>query len=186
MRCRIALSFSILIFASSLVSAAGGGGENQVTDTQDTGISKVLFDDVFYGNQDFVIEVELDADSNISSIQISTQICVNSGLCYPPEPQDLVRDNSTGIWRVTVSPMNDQTYLNWNFVLNDGENETKIPENGWGWKVWSDCWFDGENWGGENENNGACGEDDAQNTPTIGAIGVIVTVLVAAVVIIRR
>ena len=186
MRGRIALSFSILIFASTLVSAAGGGGENQVTDTQDTGISEISFPDVFYGNQDFIIEVKLDADSNISSIQISTQICVNSGLCYPPEPQDLVQNNATGIWSAVVSPMNDQTYLNWNLVLSDGENDTRIPENGWGWKVWSDCWFDGENWGGENENNGVCGENDTQNTPTIGAIGVTITLLIAAVVIYRR
>ena len=66
MRGRIALSFSILIFASTLVSAAGGGGENQVTDIQDTGISEISFPDVFYGNQDFIIEVELDSNSNIS------------------------------------------------------------------------------------------------------------------------
>tara|TARA_B100000902_G_scaffold22557_6_gene27266 strand:- start:7356 stop:7916 length:561 start_codon:yes stop_codon:yes gene_type:complete len=186
MRGRIAISISILIFASSVVSAAGGGGENQVTDLQDTGISEVTFSNVFYGNQDFLISVQLEENSNISSIEISTQICVNSGLCYPPESQNLVKDNSTEIWSVSVSPMNGQTYVNWNFVLNEGENDTRIPETGWGWKVWSDCWFDGENWGGENENGGTCGQIVAENTPATGVIAAAMSVFIAAIVIRHR
>ena len=69
MRTSIALSISILILASTVVSAAGGGGENQVTDIQNSDISEVTFSEVFYGNQDFDISVRLDDDSNISSIQ---------------------------------------------------------------------------------------------------------------------
>ena len=150
MRTSIALSISILILASTVVSAAGGGGENQVTDIQNSDISEVTFSDVFYGNQDFDISVRLDDDSNISSIQIWTQICVNSGLCYPPNPQDMVKDNATGIWTAQVDPIDDQTYVNWYFDLIEGENNTRIPDTGWGWKVWSDCWFDSEKCGGEN------------------------------------
>ena len=186
MKGRFVLMVSILFFASSFASAAGSGGENQVTNTQNTGISEVSFSDVFYGSQDFLIDVQLENNSNISSIRISTQICVNSGLCYPPVSQDLVKNNQTGKWSVSITPMNDQTYLNWNFVVSDGENETKIPESGWGWKVWSDCWFDGENWGGENENDGVCGEIVSENTPALGAIGVTMTLLVAAAIIHRR
>ena len=43
MRTSIALSISILILASTVVSAAGGGGENQVTDIQNSDISEVTF-----------------------------------------------------------------------------------------------------------------------------------------------
>ena len=182
----VALSIVILVLSSTFVSASGKGGENQSMDVENTEISSVHFLSVFEKEEDFSIQLFLNEGSNVTLVRVQTQICVNSGLCYPPEPQDLVQDNATGIWSAVISPMNDQTYLNWNFVLNDGENDTRIPENGWGWKVWSDCWFDGENWGGENENNGVCGETDTQNTPTIGVIGVTITVLIAAVVIYRR
>ena len=186
MRTSIALSISILILASTVVSAAGGGGENQVTDIQNSDISEVTFSEVFYGNQDFDISVRLDDDSNISSIQIWTQICVNSGLCYTPNPQDMVKDNATGIWTAQVDPIDDQTYVNWYFDLIEGENNTRIPDTGWGWKVWSDCWFDSEKWGGENynEDGGICGE--IENTPSLGIIGITMSILIAAAVIHRR
>ena len=115
MRTRVALSITILIFASTVVSATGGGGENQVTDIQNSEIREVTFTDVFYGNQNFEINVQLENESDTSSIQIWTQICVNSGLCYPPNPQDMVKDNSTGIWTIQVNPIEDQTYVNWYF-----------------------------------------------------------------------
>ena len=186
MRTRVALSISILIFASTVVSAAGGGGENQVTDIQNSEIREVTFTDVFYGNQNFEINVQLENESDTSSIQIWTQICVNSGLCYPPNPQDMVKDNSTGIWTIQVNPIEDQTYVNWYFELNKGENKTRIPETGWGWKVWSDCWFDGESWGGENHNENIEGCGEIENTPSLGIVGVTMSILIAATVIRRR
>ena len=142
MRQAFVVSISILILSLSLVSAAGNGGINESTDLENTGISSVSYDDTFYwvdSDKDFTINVELDDNSNISSIKIWTQICVNSGLCHPPTPQDMVRDNTTGIWMASVDSMDDQTYVNWYFELVEGENVTRTPDNGWGWKVWSDC-----------------------------------------------
>lgn len=185
MRQAFVLSISILILSMSLVSAAGNGGINESTDLENTGISSVSYDATFYwidSDQDFTINVELDDNSNISSIKIWTQICVNSGLCHPPTPQDMVRDNTTGIWAASVDSMDDQTYVNWYFELVEGENVTRTPDNGWGWKVWSDCWFDAEKWGGVNEEDKLCG---APKTPAIGIVGTTISVLIAAAVIRR-
>ncbi len=196
MRKAFALSISILILSLSLVSAAGKGGINESIDLENSGISAVSYADIFQGGdgaEDFIISVQLENESNVSLVRVSTQICVNSGLCYPPETQDMIEDNESGIWSAAVAPMNDQTYVNWNFVLVDGENETKIPETGFGWKVWSDCWFDGENWGGPQwTTNGDEGcqlteeisEKETGILPSVGVIGTL-AVLVAAVVIRR-
>jgi hypothetical protein len=189
MRGVIALSISILILTSSLVTATGNGGINEVTNLENTGIVEVNFSEVFYGNQEFIINIQLEEDSNVSSVQVSTQICVNSGLCYPPEPQDLVKDNSTEIWTAAVSTIDEQTYVNWNFVLNDGDNETRIPETGWGWKVWSDCWFDGEEWGGEAYDEGStnCGQEpplgeNEQRLPSLSGAAILSVLIMAAII----
>ena len=48
-----------------------------------------------------------------------------------------------------VIPVETVTYVNWKFVLHhEDESETTIPESGFGWKVWSDCWWDNGSWGG--------------------------------------
>ena len=98
----------------------------------------------------------------------------------------MLKDNSTGIWTAQVDPIDDQTYVNWYFDLIEGENSTRIPDTGWGWKVWSDCWFDSEKWGGENynEDGAVCGE--IENTPALGIIGITMSILIAAAVIHRR
>ena len=154
-----------------------GGVNKSVDDLTGTGIDSVDSPSIFGQHEDFIISVNLNESSDAVKIYVTTQICVNSGLCYPPELIEMVtEDNVT--WTSTVSPMIDQTYVNWNLVIeNASENQTKIPETGFGWKVWSDCWNDGDGWGGEAYEGGeSCDENNSESTnsvPTVGIAGVI-------------
>jgi hypothetical protein len=177
----VALSIVILVLSSTFVSASGNGGENQSMDVENTEISSVHFSSVFEKGEDFSIQLYLDEGSNVTLVRVQTQICVNSGLCYPPEYQDMVKSGQFDEWTASVSSINDQTYVNWNFLLIEGENETRIPEVGFGWKVWSDCWNDGEKWGGIDD---SCWPEEEKSVPSIGVVGTL-SVIIAAIAIRR-
>ena len=187
MRARISLIIISIIISATTVAAVSDGGVNKsVDDLAETGINSVNSPSIFSQEEDFVISVNLNESSDAVKIYVTTQICVNSGLCYPPEQIEMeTEDNVT--WTSTVSPMADQTYVNWNLVLeNASENQTKIPETGFGWKVWSDCWNDGDGWGGEAyEGGGSCNENNTEDTgslPTVGFAGVISILVMAAII----
>ena len=137
------------------VSGSGESGVNESTSTEGTGISDIGYGSHIRENTNFYIEVRIDSDSNISKIDWITQVCINSGICWPPKSQELVEfPNSNGQTFVGELMIDDYaTYVNWRFDITrtnwtlDESTET-IPESGFGWKVWSDCWYDNETWGG--------------------------------------
>ena len=105
-----------------------------------------------------------------------TQICINSGVCYPPESQALTSDDGL-LWTGQVIPVQTVTYVNWKFVLHhEDESEITIPESGFGWKVWSDCWWDNGSWGGVST---SC-QDDEEGLPGPAAPLVALSLAMAA------
>ena len=187
MRCLIPLAVIMILFSAATVAAVSDGGVNKsVDDLTGTGIDSVDSPSIFGQHEDFIISVNLNESSDAVKIYVTTQICVNSGLCYPPELIEMVtEDNVT--WTSTVSPMIDQTYVNWNLVIeNASENQTKIPETGFGWKVWSDCWNDGDGWGGDAYEGGESGDENnsesTDSVPTVGIAGVISVLIMAAII----
>ncbi|MFL2977474.1 MAG: hypothetical protein DBX05_03215 [Candidatus Poseidoniales archaeon] len=189
MRPLIPLALVMILISAATVSAASEGGVNKSVDEfADTGIDNVDSPSVFSQVEDFVISVNINESSDAVKIYATTQICVNSGLCYPPEQIEMVTEDNT-TWTTTVSPMTDQTYVNWNIILeNASENQTKIPETGFGWKVWSDCWNDGTGWGGEGYEGGeSCNDSNSVpppegTVPTVGIAAVISVFVMAAII----
>ena len=132
------------------LTAVADGGVNEQTSLEGTPISSVESHSEASAGEPFDISVTItqEASENITSIDWITQICINSGVCYPPEAQALTSDDGL-LWTGQVIPVETVTYVNWKFVLhNEDESETTIPESGFGWKVWSDCWWDNGSWGG--------------------------------------
>ena len=51
------------------------------------------------------------------------------------------------------------SYVNWKFIIElENGSESHIPDVGFGWRVWSDCWFDNGTWGGSET---YCQEEDS-------------------------
>ena len=131
------------------VSAAGESGVNEETSIEETGISSIQYSESVTENTIFEISVMLDSDNNISKIDWITQVCINSGICWPPNSQELLDtgDGQTFVGSVMIDDY--ATYVNWRFdITRTDENTETIPDSGFGWKVWSDCWYDNETWGG--------------------------------------
>lgn len=147
------------------VSAAGVSGENlslSPEELEGTGIENVFYEDEINTDREYYLEifddptprtgviVFVEEDSNVTSIEWITQVCINTGVCFAPEVNEMaVRDDGSFYFGVSV----DETasYINWKFVLHheDG-SESTVPDTGFGWKVWSNCWSDNGTWGGSS------------------------------------
>ena len=140
------------------VSGAGQGGVNDSTSTEGTGIASLSYADMVRENTEFQISVTLDEGNNISKIEWITQVCINTGICWPPQKTELI-DSGDGL-TFTGSVLIDDyaTYANWRFDITRSDDSTEtVPESGFGWKVWSDCWVDNGTLGGPSTD---CHEND--------------------------
>jgi hypothetical protein len=130
------------------VSGAGESGVNESTSTEGTQIAYINHASLVQEGGVFDMYVTVNQGSNVTSIQWITQICINSGVCYPPEINDMEAvDNDT--YTATVDIDYTASYINWKYILHsEDDSQASVPESGFGWKVWSDCWYDNETWGG--------------------------------------
>ena len=131
------------------VSGAGESGINQTTSTEGTGIDSLSHADVVRENTEFEITVTLDSDHDITKIEWVTQVCINTGICWPPQTQELVDTGEGQTFTGSITVDDYATYANWRFdITRSDDSSESVPESGFGWKVWSDCWYDNETWGG--------------------------------------
>ena len=151
----VLLTVAMLAFS---VSGAGEGGVNESISTEGTGIASLSYADMVRENTEFQISVTLDEGNNISKIEWITQVCINTGICWPPQKTELI-DSGDGL-NFTGSVLIDDyaTYANWRFDITRSDDSTEtVPESGFGWKVWSDCWVDNGTLGGPSTD---CHEND--------------------------
>ena len=113
-----AILLSLLVLVPTLVVAAEGG-VNEESSLVGTDIEGISHEIITREGVPFDISVRLseEADKNGTTVNWVTQICINSGVCYPPAIQPLEKGES-GNWTGTVIPDESATYLNWRFVLN--------------------------------------------------------------------
>ena len=141
----------VLAVVLLLPLAAAESGVNESVDTEGTAIVSVGTSDVASSSEVFDVTVVLndEAASNGTTVQWTTQICINTGVCYPPETSNLTADSEGKSWMGSVLMLDDSSYVNWRIELvwPDGAIQ-RVPDTGFGWKVWSDCWWDNGTWGG--------------------------------------
>ncbi len=169
----------VLAVVLLLPLAAAESGVNESVDTGGTAIVSVETADVASSSEAFDITVILDdeAASNGTSVQWITQICINTGVCYPPETSDLISDSDGKNWMGSVLMLDDSSYVNWRIELvwpDDGIQ--RVPDTGFGWKVWSDCWWDNGTWGGSTTD---CQEEDG-GLPGFAAPAAVAAIAMAA------
>ena len=160
-----------MILASILVSsfiASAEGGVNEGTSLEGTDLKSHSYQNEVSAGVPFEVTVTVKEESadNVTSVSWITQECVNSGICYPPETREMT-SNAEGEWSGAIVPEETVSYLNWRIEVSweDG-NTTSFPESGFGWKVWSDCWYDNGTWGGKST---SCQEGGLGSVPGFSA-----------------
>ena len=84
----------LLVCLVSLPVSASQGGVNESISLEGTSIETLHYDEVMRtsnGTSDFSVILLMDDDSNISNINWITQVCINSGICYPPQEAHMDR-----------------------------------------------------------------------------------------------
>ena len=175
----------VLLVSMGPVAIASQGGVNEESSVEGTGVEIVLHPSESSAGKVFEVTVGLNEESadNVTAVSWVTQVCINSGVCYPPETHSMI-EYSSNEWRGTIVPDDTVTYVNWKIEIQweDG-NTTKVPETGFGWKVWSDCWYDNNTWGGASTE---CQEDDASFIPGFATPLAITSISMAALMIWRE
>jgi len=176
----------LLVCAISLPVSASQGGVNESTSLDGTGIKTLDYDGVMRTNNesaDFGVILQIEDDSNISNIRWVTQVCINTGVCYPPEESQMDRGDD-GSFGSHLDTEPGYSYINWKFIIEmeDG-SESQVPDVGFGWKVWSDCWYDNGTWGGGSTE---CQPDDSKSIPGFATPLAIASISMATLMIRRE
>jgi hypothetical protein len=144
--------FALALCALLLIPTvlASDGGENKDLDIEGTLISAINTPSVSSDGEEFDITVTLNQENNVTGVSWTWQICINSGVCLAPVPENMTSSDGGTTWTTSMTPVDDHSYVNYKITLNyeDG-NSTTYPENSWGGKVWSDCWVAGDTSGGD-------------------------------------
>ncbi len=188
----------VLVTIHSLAVTAGDSGVNEFTPINGTEISSISHEGFVSNSEPFSISLTINGSSNVTSVLLITQACINSGVCYSPqthemdnEPGSIENDdsgdslfmkNNIEVSNQFENPDDHVSYLNWKFVLiSEDGYETHVPESGFGWKIWSNCWYDNSTWGGNSshcQDEGAA--EDAPTLPYIAAPLALASVAMAA------
>ena len=176
----LALVLCLLLLAP--VVSAEVSGVNKNLDIEGTPIAAISTPSQSSDGVEFEITVTLDenAANNGTSVSWIWQVCLNSGVCHAPVPEDLASSDGGESWVTKMTPANDHSYVNYRITLEySNGNSSTYPETGWGGKVWSDCWVAGLESGGDG-----C-DDDSDGLPGLTTIATI-SVLGMMAIAVRR
>jgi hypothetical protein len=119
-----------------------------------------------------------EESQNNTTFEITTQICLNDGVCDPPVLMDAEIDGAK--YTVSVTPPSDHTYVNWRVkAVYENGNSTNFPTGDW-YKTWSSCWFDDGSFGGIDSDADGCINDN-ESTPGFGILVSLSAIGIAAV-----
>ena len=154
----------LMVCLVSFPVSASQGGQNESISLEGTGIEALYYDEVMRTSNltsdyaDFIVTMLMEDDSNISNIRWITQVCINSGICHPPQEIQMNRGDD-GSFGSRLGTEAGYSYINWKFIIElENGSESHVPDIGFGWRVWSDCWFDNGTWGGSETH---CKEEDS-------------------------
>jgi hypothetical protein len=180
---RRVLAFALCALLLLPLASASEAGINKVIDLSGTPIAAIDTPSISHDGDVFDIAVTLsdEAASNGTTVAWTWQVCINTGVCLTPVPENLSGSNDGKQWSATMTPVDEHSYVNFKVTLSfaDG-NSSNYPETGFGGKIWSDCWIAGNESGG-----GACSNGDGGVLPALGLVGVLSALGLGAAVIRR-
>ncbi len=180
---RRVLAFALCALLLLPLASASEAGINKVIDLSGTPIAAIDTPSVSHDGDVFDITITLtdEAASNGTTVAWTWQVCINTGICLTPVPENLSGSTDGIQWTGAMTPVDEHSYVNYKVTLSFANgNSSNYPETGFGGKIWSDCWVAGEETGG-----GGCSTGDGGVLPAIGLVGVLSALGLGAAVIRR-
>ena len=120
--------------------------------------------------------MDQDALDNGTTFAITSQICLNNGVCDPPVNQDVAVSDDGSTYTTDLTPPEDHSYVNWRVKATYSDDSTEnFPQNDW-YKTWSTCYYDDGSYGGVHAEEGSCNVPAAgESTGFLPSVGVMLT-----------
>ena len=180
----------VLVLAVSVPSTAlAGEGENgeDVNPGSDVPFSVLERTTPSQDGATWALSVELDqeAQDNGTTVVITTQICLNSGVCDPPVNHDATTDDA-GVYTMELTPPEDHSYVNWRIKATYADDSTEnFPDGDW-YKTWSSCYYDDGSYSGIHAEGDGCNVPMTEETegvlPAVG-VGLVLAAVAGAVAV---
>ena len=193
MRTGLALLLSAVLLTSMVSSALAGSADAGEDINPDDSVPFSVAERTT-PSQDgatWALSVTLDdeAHGNGTILAITTQICLNSGVCDPPVTQDVTVSDDDRTYAMELTPPSDHSYVNWRVKATYADDSTETFPTGDWYKTWSSCYYNDGTYEGVHADGDGCdipasGESEGL-LPFLG-IGVVAVTLGLAVVVKRR
>jgi hypothetical protein len=120
--------------------------------------------------------MDQDALDNGTTFAITSQICLNNGVCDPPVNQDITVSDDGSTYTTDLTPPEDHSYVNWRVKATYSDDSTEnFPQNDW-YKTWSTCYYDDGSYGGVHSDGDGCnGPSSGEGTGFLPSVGVMLT-----------
>lgn len=130
--------------------------------------------------------MDQDALDNGTTFAITSQICLNNGVCDPPVNQDVTVSDDGSTYTTDLTPPADHSYVNWRVKATYSDDSSEnFPQNDW-YKTWSSCYYDDGNYGGVHAEGDGCkvpGSGESEGfLPSIGVVLTLTALTGAALV----
>jgi len=120
--------------------------------------------------------MDQDALDNGTTFAITSQICLNNGVCDPPVNQDITVSDDGSTYTTDLTPPEDHSYVNWRVKATYSDDSTEnFPQNDW-YKTWSTCYYDDGSYGGVHSDGDGCNvPSSGEGTGFLPSVGVMLT-----------
>ena len=136
------------------------------------------------------VTLDQDAVDNGTSLEITTQICLNNGVCDPPVKQSVEVSDDGSTFSTELEPPTDHSYVNWRIKATYPDESTENFPNGDWYKTWSSCYYQDGNYGGVHADGNGCnvpGSGESEGfLPAAGLVTALVAMSGAAVAAVAR
>ena len=182
----------LLLAATIGVQAAKTEGGEDVNPGDDVPFTVVERTSPSQDSTPWSLSVALDqtALENGTTLEITTQICLNSGVCDPPVMQEVGVSEDGSTYSMELKPPTDHSYVNWRVKATYSDESTENFPNGDWYKTWSSCYYQEGGYGGVHADGDGCdvpaaGEDEGF-LPSAGMLMTLAALSGAAVVAVAR
>jgi hypothetical protein len=126
----------------------------------------------------WALSLVMDQDTldNGTTFAITSQICLNNGVCDPPVNQDITVSDDGSTYTTDLTPPEDHSYVNWRVKATYSDDSTEnFPQNDW-YKTWSTCYYDDGSYGGVHSDGDGCNvPSSGEGTGFLPSVGVMLT-----------
>ena len=102
------------------------------------------------------VALEQNAVDNGTTLEITTQICLNSGICDPPVKQSVEVSEDGSTFSTELEPPTDHSYVNWRVQATYPDESTENFPNGDWYKTWSSCYYQDGGYEGVHADGDGC------------------------------